>query len=368
MFIATQHSHTIASSAYRQPYLRTGYEFVIGKRNSKMFCTCATEDGVVSELTERGIIATYVTGEHIGVELGRIYGKAEGSVYPHDIISPLKVGEKFKKGDVLAYNTKFYEPDFIRPKEVVLKMNGVVKVAFVETNQTHEDSCSISEKTGRIFQSEVTKIKSYIVDFDQNLIDVKKPGEMVEPKDILMIIEDSITASNTQFSDDSLSTLKRLSNVAPRAGTLAKVEKIEVRYHGDKRDMSASIKKLADKSDADMAATAKASNQPVINGRVTEEYRVGGTPLELDKAEIRIYLTITSSTGVGDKVVFGHQMKSTIAEVQPGKIHTELGEEIDGTFSYRSVAARGVLSPAIISSTISLLAAGTKIAVECYDS
>lgn len=367
MFITTQHSHTIASPAYRQPYLRTGYEFVVGKRTSKMFSTAAAEDGKVTGIDDRGIVVTYVTGEHVGIELGRVYGKAEGTVYPHDIVTPLKLGEKFKKGDILAYNNKFFEPDFLNPKDIIMKVNGAVTTAFMEVSQTHEDSCSISKRISGSFKTETTKIKSYIVDFNQNLLEVRRIGEIVEPKDVLMIIEDEITSSSTQFSEESLSKLKRLSNVAPRAGVLAKVEKIEVFYHGDKRDMSATIKKLADKSDADMAATARASNRPVINGRVTEEYRVNGTSLELDKAEIRIYLTVTANTGVGDKAVFSHQMKSTISEVHRGEIHTESGEVVDALFSYRSVAARGVLSPSIVGTTISLLDFIGKRAADIYE-
>ncbi len=331
-----------------------------------MFSTAADQDGKVTSLTDKGIVVTYTSGEQVGIELGRIYGKAEGTVYPHDLVTPLKLGDKFKRGDILAYNTKFFEPDFIDPKQIIMKSNHVVNTAFMETNQTHEDSSSISQKLGAKFKTEITKVKSYIVDFKQNILEPKKPGEKVEPKDVLMIIEDEITASTGQFSDDAISTLKKLSNMAPRAGVLAIVEKIEVYYHGDKRDMTASLKQLADRSDSAMAAACRASNRHVVNGRVTDEYRVNGTPLEFGKAEIRIYLTITNGTGVGDKGVFGHQMKSTIAEVHRGLIHTEDGEEVDATFSYRSVAARGVMSPVLLGTTITLLDAIGKNAAKLY--
>lgn len=367
MFIATQHSHTIASPAYRQPYVRTGYEFVIGKRTGKMFAYGAKEDGQVTAITEKGLIATYASGEQVGIELGRVYGKAEGTLYPHDIVTPYHVGEKFKRGDILVYNSKFFEPDFLEPKKIILKTSGTVMTAFMESNRTHEDSSSIGAHVGDMFKTEVTKVKSYTVNFTQNLLEVKKVGEVVSPKDILMIIEDEITASYGQFSDDALSTLKRLQNVAPRAGIKGTIERIEVFYHGDKRDMSPSLKKLADRSDTFMAETAKSTNRPIVNGKVTDEYRVNGTPLELDKAEIRFYVTSQAKTGVGDKAVFGHQMKSTVAEVHRGSIHTEEGGVVDATFSYTSVAARGVLSPAILGTTITLLDAIGQCAVKIYN-
>lgn len=365
-FINTQHSHTIASPAYKVPYVRTGYELVLPKRTSKMFSTAALDDGKVTGLTEKGIIVTYKSGETSGIELGRVYGKAEGTTYPFDIVTPMKLGQSFKKGDILAYNSRFFEPDFLNPKDVILKVNRVVNTVLMEANLTHEDSCALSEKVGGLFQTEVAKVKSYIVDFKQNLLEVKKPGEKVEPKDVLMIIEDEITSASNQFSEDALSTLKRLQNVAPRASVMGTIDKIEVFYHGDKRDMSPTLKKLADRSDSDMSLAAKSSNRPIVNGQVTEEYRVNGTPLELDKAEVKIYINVGAGTGVGDKAVFGHQMKCTVSEVLQGKMHTEEGEEVDAIFSYRSVAARGVLSPAILGTTITLLDALSRKAAALY--
>lgn len=366
MFISTQHSHTIASDGYRQPYIRTGYEFMVGKRTGKMFSTAANEDGKVTAVTEKGLIVTYKSGEVVGIELGRVYGKAEGTVYPHDVVSSLKVGDSFKKGDILAYNKKFFEPDFIDPKNIILKTSGVSTVAFNEGNGTHEDSSTISEKFGSSFKTEVAKIKSYVVDFKQNILEPCKSGDPVGPKDILMIIEDEITSQHGQFSQDSLSALKRLSNIAPKAGVMGTVEKIEVFYNGDKHDMTESLKRLVNKSDNDMAAAAKSSARPVINGRVTEEYRVNGTPLEMDKAEIRFYISIRAGTGVGDKVIFGHQMKSTVAEVHESEIHAENGDVVDAVFSYRSVAARDVLSPSIMGTTITILDAIGKQAAKLY--
>ena len=355
MFITTQQSHTIASGIYRQPYLRTGYESVIGKRTSKMFSFAAEEDGVIESLTQKGLVIAYSSGKKTGVALGRVYGKAEGTTYPHDIVTPYKQGDKVKRGDIIAYNTKFFEPDFIDPKNIIMKASGVARVAFKEGNSEHEDSNSLSKSFGERASTEVVKNKSYIVSFKQNLIDVKKIGEAVLPKDILMIIEDEITAVGGQFSNDALSTLRKLSNMAPKAGVRGIVERIEVYYHGDKRDMSASLKKLADRSDSEFAAQAKDTGAPVVTGRVTEEHRVKGTSLELDQAEIRFYIAIKGTTGVGDKVVFGHQMKSTVALVNQSKIYAEDGNEIDATFSYASIARRGALSPALVGTTISLL-------------
>ena len=355
MFITTQHSHTVPSSAYRQPMLRTGYEFMIGQRTSKMFCTAAEEDGKVISISSKGMIVEYKSGEKDGIPLDRVYGRAEGTVYPHDIVTPLKLGDRFKKGSVLAYNQKFFEPDFKDPSQVVMKTNATVNVAFMETSSTHEDSSTVSQELGELLQTEVTKVKSYVVKFEQSIHNLRSNGEKVSPRDILMLIEDEITSTAGNFSEDSVNTLKRLSHTAPRAGVSGIVERVEVFYHGDKRDMSYSLKAITDRSDAAMAQACRSTNTPTTTGRVSIEYRVSGTPLELDHAEIRIYITTKAPSGVGDKVIFGHQMKSTIAEVHRGEIRTDDGVPVDAIFSYRSVAARGAHSLALMGTTIPLL-------------
>lgn len=320
-----------------------------------MFCTAAEENGVVVSVSSKGMVVEYENGERDGIPLDRVYGKAEGTVYPHDIMTQLKPGQKFKKGAILAYNQKFFEPDFKDPTEVIMKTNATVNVAFMEAPSTHEDSSTISPALGKLLETEVTKVKSYVVKFEQSIHHLKTAGEKVNPRDVLMIIEDEITANAGNFSEDSINTLRRLSHSAPRAGLSGVVERIEVFYHGDKRDMSPSLKQITDRSDAMTAQICKATNVQVISGRVTEEYRVSGTPLDLDHAEIRIYITTKAPSGVGDKVIFGHQMKSTIAEVHRGEIRANDGTVVDAVFSYRSVAARGVHSPALMGTTIPLL-------------
>lgn len=367
MFVTTQHSHTIASSGYRQSPVLTGYEYIVGKRTGKLFSTMAEEDGVVEKLTPHGMVVAYANGKKVGIPLGRNYGRAEGTVYPHDIVSSLKPGDTFKRGDIIAYNSNFFEPSYSDPKNIIMKINRCVNVAFMESNSTHEDSSTISPRFSQLLGTEVTKVKSYVIRFTQNIHELKKPGEEVHPNDVLMIIEDEIAASHHQFSESSAEVLKRLSHSAPRANLQGIIERIEVFYHGDKDDMSPTLRTAVDASDNLLARQSKATGKPVISGRVTDEYRVSGKPLQIDTAEVRIYISVKAKTGVGDKLVFGHQMKSTVAEVHAEQIYTENGTEVDAVFSYKSVAARGVHSPVLLGTTVTLLSVLTKRVIQAYE-
>jgi hypothetical protein len=53
----------------------------------------------------------------------------------------------------------------------------------------------------------------------------------------------------------------------PRSGYTGTLDKIEVFYHGEKSDMTPSLKALADKSDKLLVDNAKAAGEPVVTGR-----------------------------------------------------------------------------------------------------
>lgn len=366
-FVSIQNGHTIACDGYSQPYVQTGYETVSTQRVDNLFCFTAKDKGKVISVTDKAVLVEYGTGERKGVYIGRQYGNAEGSTYPHDIVALLKEGDKFDHGDVIAYNTGFYEADFLNPKKVVMKFSMVTNVAYTEDPRTHEDSCSISPELATKLISPSTKIKSYVVRFTQNLHEMLKPGTKVEPDMVLMSIEDEITSGTGTFDAESALTLNKLGRMNPRAGYSGIIDKIEVFYHGDKIDMMPALKALADKSDKSLVDAANAAEKPPVNGRVSSDYRVGGKPLLLDTAEIRFYIGVRNSMSIGDKTVFANQLKSTVGETMDYTIKSESGLAVDALFGGRSVIKRIVNSCAINGTTIGVLQALEEKMIQLYE-
>lgn len=352
-FVSIQQSHTIACDGYRQPYLRTGYENVIPHRVSDIFAVTAKKPGKVLKRDDRQIIVEYEDGSKEGVLLGRRYGKAEGSVYPHDILSPLKAGESFEIGDTIAYNSGFFEPDFMNPKALITKNNLVAKTVLYESSQTHEDASSISREISNQLMAKTTKIHSEVVSFKEGIRAVLKPGSQVNPMDTLFIIEDEVTNDAGLFNETTIESLKRIAGNAPQAAVSGTIDRYEVFYLGNKEDMSPSLRSLANISDKAMAEVKEITGYS--SGKVDQEYRVDGDPLLLDTAEIKVYIITQAPSGTGDKAVFANQMKSTHGEVMNYDMHTENGEKIDAVFGFRSISNRIVNSPIIIGTTISLL-------------
>ncbi len=299
-FISVQSSHVIPASGYHPPYVRTGFESVIAQRMNLPFAYCAREDGKVLKVTDKGVIVEYKSGEKVGLEIGRYFGRSEGSIFPFDIEANVSENQSVKKGDPIVYNTAFFEKDHWNPKQLVMKHSLTAKTVLWETKQTHEDASSISKSLSQKLGTQVTYVRNFVTTFEQNIHHVVKPGQVLGPQDILMSIEDEITSGLGSFGEGSLETLKGLAKQSPRCNFHGTLDRIEVFYHGDKDQMSPSLRKLADFSDSYISEQAKATNKPKFTGEVSDDYRVDGTPLGLNKAEIRFYITVNMNMGVAD--------------------------------------------------------------------
>lgn len=354
-FIAIQRSHTIACEGYHQMPVRTGYEQVLAHRTGDLFAITAKEPGKVIEVNAKGIIVEYDGGRRQGYELGRRFGNAAGLTLPHNIITPLKEGQKFKEGAPICYNDGFFEPDYFNPGNIVWKQGILVNVALMESTMTLEDSSSISPRVAELLSTKTTKVNTIVVRFNQKVNRLIKAGTVVDPESILCVIEDEVTANAGLLDEETLDTLSVLSSMVPQAKVNGTVELVEVYYHGDKEDMNETLRGIAEASDRDMAKRLKAAGKKVFTGSVDGGFRVDGNPLALDTMAIRIYITGDVHAGIGDKGVFANQMKTVFGEVMQGTVTTRSGKVVDAIFGQKSIDDRIVTSPAKIGTSAALL-------------
>ena len=331
-----------------------------------MFASSAPKDGVVKQISDSGIIVTFNDGETKGYEIGRRYGSAAGLVIPHSIVTDLKVGQKFKEGDIICYNENFFEKDLLNKSNVVLKSGITVKTALMESSATLDDCSTISTKTANLLTTKITKVKDVIVDFKQSIHNLVKIGTTVSSEDILCTIEDAVSTGSNLFDKTSLDTLRILTAMTPQAKAKGVLERIEIYYHGDKEDMSESLKELTLVTDRELGKRNRSTGKVAFTGQVDENFRIDGEALALDTADIRFYITSDIAAGVGDKGVFVNQMKSVFGGVFENKITTESGAEIGAIFGYKSISARIVNSPALIGTTTTLLDVIAKRACALY--
>lgn len=365
-FIGIQRSHAVACKGYRPLSVVTGAEQVLAQRNTDMFAFAAKQDGKIVELTDVGVVVEYADGTQHGVEIGRRYGSAAGLTIPHQIVCDMRVGQKFKAGHIVSYNSDFYARDPRNITNVLWKGGIEVKCAVYDSSDTLEDSSVISESTAALLTTRMTKVRTIVIRFDQVVNRLVKPDRDLEADDILCVIEDAVTADAGLFDEESLDTLRVLGSHMPVAKARGKVERIEVFYHGDKEDMSDSIRAMANASDRQLAQRLKARGKKVLTGAVDEGFRVEGTPLALDTVAIRVYITGDVPMGVGDKGVFMNQLKTVCGRVMDDTTTTEDGTQIGGIFGYKSVSDRIVNSPDAVGTTATLLKVIAKKAFDIY--
>ena len=350
VFIGVQNEHTIPSTAYHVMPTRSLYDTKLAKRASNTFAALARVDGTVESVDEFGIVVVGKDGKRRHVALGRSYGSSGGLHVPHDVVTNLKVGDKVKVGDAIAYNPAFFEPDPMNPKALVQKFGKLVKVALMEHRFTYEDSTAISREVAGEVKTKISKQIEQMVDFDQAIHRVVKVGQFVNVDDPLCYIEENVTADTEMFDEDSIDILGALSSLSPRTSVQGVVDKITVYYNGDKEDMSDSLRKLANMSDSVIVKELKAKGKKPYTGMDDGSLTFGGQPLPVDKAMIIFTITTENSLTSGDKLVYGSQLKCTIAHVfdeAPRIVNDDgsLGEKLGGVFSGKSVNARIVGSP-----------------------
>lgn len=365
-FIPIQHSSTTFAKGYRPTPLRTGAEKTVSHRTDKMFAQSAKRDGVVLSRNERAITIKYDDDTVVSFELGRRFGTAAGTVFPHELATTLEAGQKVKKGQTLFYNTRYFQPDPLDPGQVLWKAGMMVRTAILESTSTLEDSSEISERIAQEMETEVTYVRDITVDFKQTIHGLVETGSETDIETILCTIEDAVTAENKLFDETSLDTLRLVAANTPRAKYKGRVEKIDVFYHGEVDDMSPSLQDIAMTADRRRKRTARDLNQSPVLGKVDGSMRLQGQQLPGDTMVIRVYITVRVPAGVGDKGVFASQLKTIFGRVMSGVNKTESGEDLDAIFSYQSIANRIVRSTEIIGVSNTILKHITKEAVRLY--
>lgn len=365
-FISIQNSHSIMALGSVQPTVRTGYEYVVPYKAGRLYSVMAEQDGMVVEKSDKLITVKYKEDGVIETfKIGTQYGRMEGSVYPHNVITTLKKGDKFKAGEPLAYNENFFEPDWLDPKRIIMKTGSTITVALSMTKDVFEDSSAISKRVNELMATPVVKEKIFILDFNKHILTMLPEGSETVPDSILFTAADTDTDYGN-LSESTISMLQNLASVSPRAKYNGVVERYEIKYNGELSDMSPSLRKLANKLDRQLYDETKGTEYEASNNRVNSEYRSEGKNLNLDTVELKVFIRVLLKQNVGDKGVFANQMKSVISDVFEYNISTPSGEVIDAKFGYKGILNRIVNSPILIGTTNRLSKHASKKAAEVY--
>lgn len=353
-------SHVIPINGSHIPYVLTGYESMISYKTNSKFVKMAKEDSVIVKISNNKLFLEYKDKTKETVSLNSWTSKEEnGLCYTHNFTLNVKVGQKVKKNDTLAYNEKFFEPSFFDSTKVIYKEGRYVNVCVSDEPATYEDSCSINSRLKDDMSAETTVVSSHVLDINDNVFNLVAVDSEVKLNDVLFTITDSIL-SEKDIDERTLEILQDMKSMSPKSKYNGKISKITVRYNCEVDDLSDTLFDIVNKYDKDAIINTG------FKGKVDEGYNIKGKPLLKGSLEIRIYIHVNAKLGIGDKGIFGNQLKFTIGEVFNEGIETTSGIEIDAFFSKTSIAARIVYSPYLIGTTSMLLHHLGKSASDMY--
>jgi hypothetical protein len=360
-FSSIQGSHVIPIKNMRAPYVRTGYETILPVRVGGKFISTAEEDGEVTKVTSKYVEVRYKT---LGTKRYTLHSwttkEESGTCYTHTMITSLSAGDTVIKDDTIIYANTFFEPDIFNPKRVLYRQGDIITVALSEDPETYEDSGSISEDVYSRLATTVTKVKSIVVNNSDNIINLIGVNSKVEPNTVLFSILDKTLGDTKNLDDRAREILQNLKTTSPKAKLKGTVSKIVIYYNCEFETLSESLKELVTISDA------KLKEETGFTGRVTNSYSINGVPLNANSVEIKVYLHIEDMMSIGDKAIFGNQVKFTVGSVFKNKVSAADGTIVDGFFSNRSIQARIINSPMLIGTTSMLLEKITDKVVDMY--
>lgn len=346
--------------------LRTGMEKTLHTKTGNTFSMIASKDGKVTKLTKDVLVVTYNDGTTEGFKIGRKFGKWGKYNIPHDLVANVKVGEEFKEGDCLYYNSHYFYKDITDNDMIGFKNATLARVAFIENFDTYEDSCAMSKKWSESLYSKLSHVRNVRITTDKTIKRLVKVGDSLETDSLLCTIH-SVQLSNSIFNESSLKSLETIAALNPKSGVKGVVDEIRIIYTAELDEMSEEVREIVEEYDNNLYKTNKTLGSKIRSGKVNPGFLVDGVALESNEIVVQVYITESVDMSVADKIVVGNQLKATVSRYWNENITSEDGESIDILFSAQSVDNRIVLAADLIGTTNSLLVALSDLVVEAYE-
>lgn len=353
-FNSIQSTHLMGTEYVNKNRVRTGYERVVAHRVSDDFAAVAEKDGKVTKIDHEAKLmeVTYNDGTRNVFRIDDQYEYAESIVIQQNLVTNFKVGDKFKKQDVLTYNKNFFTRDNFTG-QADYTTGVMANVVFIETETTLEDSTEISEALSKKLAIDPVNPKVITLSAKSKVYKALSIGDKVEVSTPLMVFEeDPVGDDNGLTVDEStVELLGDLNRATPTAGHSGEIVHIDAYYGGSISNMNPSVAKLVNAAIAEVNAASKLAsgsmraNEFIKSTQVPIGSKFKGIEFDEDTVMFIYYIKERIPHSTGDKLVLCNQLKATTAAIFPKPIQTESGVPIDMFFSQRGVNARKCLSP-----------------------
>ena len=238
--------------------------------------------------------------------------------------SDYKIGQRFKKDDILAYDHQVYTNTAGDGKHITYNTGPLANIAYINTDEGFEDSAIISDRLAEALSSEVVVMISKNLPGNTNIFSMVPKGTRVQEGDTLMLYqcpfedEDANTIiRNLSLDKEQVSEMGRIPVKSKVTGV---VEDIKIYRTIDYSEMSPSLKKIVKTYEDGLAGIYKDAAKAVNKIDLDANYKLDPVSKMKNcegKVKIEFYLKYNDKMGVGDKLVFFSAIKGETKTIMP---------------------------------------------------
>lgn len=268
----------------------------------------------------------------------------------------LKEGSKFKKGQIIAWDSTSYSNKNGESDNLAYNLGVLAKVAILNTDEGFEDSTSISEWLSNAMATDVVVEKDKDLSKNTNVYSMVKVGQEVQEGDPLIIFQNSFDEKDANLllknitDSDFVSDLGRIKVKSKYTGV---IQDIRIYRTCEIDEMSDSLKKIVTDYEKSIKQQKKMYQKYSIPGEnlLPPDYKMQPTGImknNADGVKIVFYIKYNDKLSVGDKVVAQSANKGVVKNIFPEGLEpfseNRPDESIHALFAARSFNARMVTS------------------------
>jgi hypothetical protein len=329
----TQSKHVVPIRQQNRPMVGNGVEKALAHVIGSDFAFKAVDSGVVKEIdTKLGVmVLQYKDGKTESVDLSDAIASNRGGGFHlrNRKVTGLKTGDKFKKGQVVAWNAAYFSPN--SDGDHVFTQGRLTKVAIMGADFTIEDSSIITESLKSGMATRIIMRKAVPLGSGSNVDKMAWKGDMVKTGDTLIAFEQS-------FEDESANKLldKIGKDLGEAIGEIGKnvvqskwtgeVVDVKVYWNVPLDTLGKSAREIVDR----YVNSVKRRDAKIRKGHTTEwPSAIEPVPLvelpanakisgkSFDGILIEFYVETELDLGIGDKIAFDTALKTIVADVIP---------------------------------------------------
>lgn len=216
---------------------------------SDEFIVTADEDGEVVEKTKDYIVIKYKSGINKAIDITNRVRKnsSSGTWMNNSLVSKLEKGDKFKSGDVLAYNDKHFSLNR-EDRGASMNLGALCKIAISSQWDVFEDSAPISKRLSTKLTSEMVEEK-HVTFSPYTYVDyIVNVGDKIKAGDPLIIFSDAMTDTMQNLFDSMRQEHKEAVIESAKTSVLSKytgeIVDIKIYTTSELEDLDPSLQKI----------------------------------------------------------------------------------------------------------------------------